>query len=260
MGGPRYTEDDVRRAVAAARSLSEALRALGLRPAGGNHATLKRLISRLDLSTDHFERDWAQRARSGKTATPLSEILVAHSTYHRGHLKRRLFESGLKRPACELCGQGETWRGRTMALILDHVNGVPTDNRLANLRIVCPNCAATLDTHCGRKNAIVRPDRHCGHCGEPFRPRYERQRYCSRPCGSRHTRRRRSFPERRKVERPSYEQLVQDVRALGYLATGRRDGVSDNAIRKWLRAYERDGAAEPGSAGGAGRPAATIAR
>ena len=47
---------------------------------------------------------------------------------------------------CELCGQTESWRGRTMALILDHVNGVPTDNRLENLRIVCPNCAATLDT------------------------------------------------------------------------------------------------------------------
>ena len=86
----RYTDEDVRRAVAGARSLSEALRTLGLRPAGGNHATLKR-------------------------------------------------------PICELCGQGEMWRGRPMALILDHVNGVPTDNRLTNLRIVCPNCAAAGD-------------------------------------------------------------------------------------------------------------------
>jgi transposase-like protein len=45
------------------------------------------------------------------------------------------------------------------------------------------------------------------------------------------------------VERPSYEQLVADIRDLGYLATGRKYGVSDNAVRKWIRWYERDRAA-----------------
>ena len=65
-----------------------------------------------------------------------------------------LFEEGLKERRCEMCGQDENWHGRTMSLILDHINGVPDDNRLENLRIVCPNCAATLETHCGRKNRI----------------------------------------------------------------------------------------------------------
>jgi hypothetical protein len=236
----RYTDLEVTAAVAGSRSLAEALRKLGLRPAGGNHATLKRLIARLELSTDHFDRDWAQRARRGVKARPLSEILVRGSSYHRGHLKRRLLESGLKQPVCEMCGQGDLWRGRPMALILDHINGVHDDNRLENLRIVCPNCAATLETHCGRKNSIVRMQRDCAHCGGRFYPRYDRQRYCCRACGSRHDRRRTVYPERRKVERPPYVQLVREVRAMGYLATGRRYGVSDNAIRKWLRTYERE--------------------
>jgi hypothetical protein len=44
-----------------------------------------------------------------------------------------------------------------MSLIIDHINGVGDDNRLENLQIVCPNCAATLDTHCGRKNRSTGP-------------------------------------------------------------------------------------------------------
>ena len=43
----------------------------------------------------------------------------------------------------------------------------------------------------------------------------------------------------RKVERPSYEQLMEDVRTMSMLAVGRKYGVSDNAVRKWIRWYER---------------------
>jgi len=52
---------------------------------------------------------------------------------------------------CEKCGQDEWWYGKRMALILDHINGDNSDHRIVNLRIVCPNCNATLPTHC-RKN------------------------------------------------------------------------------------------------------------
>ena len=55
----------------------------------------------------------------------------------------------------------------------------------------------------------------------------------------------RSAPERRKVERPPYEQLLAEIAALGYSGTGRKYGVSDNAVRKWVRWYRArlDGAA-----------------
>lgn len=244
---PRYSEQDVREAIASSQCLTEALRKLGLRPAAGNHRTLRRLIERYDIATDHFDPDQGRRSRrSRSTATPLPEILVERSTYNRGKLKQRLYDSGLKLRRCELCGQGEDWHGGHMSLILDHINGMPNDNRLENLRIVCPNCAATLETHCGRKNRINPPPSSCLHCAAEFVPKYASQRYCSRSCGSRSKGPRIPRPETRKVVRPTYHQLEADVATMSFVAIGRKYGVSDSAVRKWLRWYRCQAQPHPG--------------
>jgi hypothetical protein len=75
------------------------------------------------------------------------------------------------------------------------------------LRIVCPNCNATLDTHAGKniKKKIKVDGRKL----------------------------------KRKVERPPYEQLKIEIRELGYVGTGKKYGVSDNAIRKWEILYRK---------------------
>jgi hypothetical protein len=232
---PGYGEKELRDVVARSKSLSEVLRHFGLRTAGGNHRQLRRWLDRWNISTDHF--DYRSSLPKGER-TPLEAILVEHSTFSRGHLKARLYAEGLKVRRCEMCGLGEEWRGRRMALILDHINGVGDDNRIENLRIVCPNCAATLDTHCGRQNRRY-ADRTCPHCGEAFAPRTRQQRFCSRRCNVNAHRPQRALAQRR-VQRPPYEQLLAEVAAAGWSAVGRKYGVSDNAVRKWVRAYERD--------------------
>ena len=218
-------------------------------PTGNGHRTLTKYIALWDIPTDHFDRDAAWRARR-RPAQDLSEVLVEHSSYHRDRLKQRLYAEGLKVPQCELCGQGETWRGRRLALVLDHANGVRDDNRLHNLRILCPNCNATLDTHCGRKNRRPEVVRRCALCGVAFRPRAVSQRYCSRDCGQRAPKPGPRLGSRR-VERPPYEQLIQEIVATSYSAVGRRFGVSDNAVRKWVAAYELEAGEDDGLASGA---------
>jgi transposase-like protein len=232
-----HSREAIRDAVAASTSATEALRRLGLRPAGGNFATLKRYVEHFGISTAHFAG--TAGPRGGRAARPLDEVLVAGSDYHRGNLKRRLFAEGLKERRCESCGQGEEWQGRRLALILDHVNGVANDNRLENLQIVCPNCAATLDTHCGRN----KPKR-CVGCGESFRPAHGATRHCSRRCANASPASRSGHRAQRVVTRPPRARLLAEIHADGYSAVGRRYGVSDNAIRKWVRAYEREAQAE----------------
>jgi hypothetical protein len=124
---------------------------------------------------------------------------------------------------------------------------VADDNRLENLQIVCPNCAATLDTHCGRNVLLVRT---CSVCHEPFQPIHSRQRHCSKLCSCRSEPNRLRAIEARWVERPPYERLMREIGETSWSAVGRKYGVSDNAVRKWVRWYEAEAARVSPSRGG----------
>ncbi len=243
MPRPRpFTETELREAVSRATCWADTLRSLGYAVKGANHRTVQRWAKHWDISTEHFDPRSGRRNRT--RAKPLEEVLVENSTYARGTLKERLFETGLKQRVCEMCGQGESWNGRRMSLVLDHINGVSNDHRLENLRVICANCAATLDTHCGRN---LPRERTCPRCSGAFAPRHIRHRFCSQRCvGADNGDRLRGIehPERRKVPRPPYDQLLEDLRSMSYVAAGRKYGVSDKAIRKWIRWYEQSSAGE----------------
>jgi hypothetical protein len=245
---PRYTEAEATAAIARSKSYAEALRWVGMCGTGGGTVTLRKWAERWGIATEHFDPYASNRGLRRREPRPLAEVMVTNSNYSRSNLKRRLYEEVLKQPICELCGQGELWHGKRMALILDHINGDGRDHRLENLRIVCANCAATLDTHCGRKLRLS--PIQCARCKREFLPRYSAQRFCSRNCGQRGDGSGKGTPrpQQRKVPRPSYEQLKNDLLHTSWLAVGRKYGVSDNAVRKWIRWYERDAEAQAAEA------------
>jgi hypothetical protein len=148
----RYTDEDLIEAVRVEGTVHGVLRRLGYNPSGGMYRSVVAQIRKLDLDTSHFVgRSWARgRSRPSWRVKPLNELLVKGSTTRSGHIRTKLIAAGLKPAHCERCGLSE-WQGEKLPLHLDHVNGDHTDNRLENLRILCPNCHSLTDTWCGRK-------------------------------------------------------------------------------------------------------------
>ncbi len=204
------------------KTISESIKKLGLRAAGGNYNTIKKYIKKYNIDITHFDGNSVRLTKLKENTEnrkfPLNEILINGSSYNRGHLKERLYKEGLKERKCELCGQDEIWNNKKMSLILDHKNGIWNDNRINNLQIVCPNCNATLDTHCGKNKP---------------------QKITIKSEENKRKNKINSAIKRRKVNRPELIELLNDVNKFGYSATGRKYNVSDNAIRKWIKMYQK---------------------
>ena len=149
-----WTDDDLRRSVARCASISAVIRELGFKASGGMHRFISGHIRRLGLDTSHFTgQSWMKDRRrpAEHVLHSLESILVAGSHYRNtGKLRERLIRAGLKQRLCEQCGRDE-WLGRPITLELDHINGDTCDNRIENLRILCPNCHSQTDTWCRRK-------------------------------------------------------------------------------------------------------------
>lgn len=146
-----WTDEQLIEAVKVGRSNRSVLMALGLIPAGGNYDQIRRRIATLQLDISHFTgMGWNKGGTATRLAQPLDQLLVQNSDVQSYKLKNRLFAQGVKTPQCELCGWSEMSIDGRIPVELDHINGNHRDNRLENLRILCPNCHSLQLTHRGK--------------------------------------------------------------------------------------------------------------
>ena len=147
-----WTDGDLREVVRQSSTMADVIRQLGYKQSGGVHRWLTGHIRRLEISTDHFRGrghpKGVKRPGSGRRI-PLEELLRENVQYSPSRLRARLVAEGLKENRCEECGI-DSWCGRPLPLALDHINGDHLDNRLENLRILCPNCHSQTPTWCGK--------------------------------------------------------------------------------------------------------------
>ena len=149
---PIRNKDLLLEAIAATECMQDCLIYLGLRAAGGNYATLRTVCAEYDIPVPRASGELHTRnARKSKTI-PLEDILVENSSYtNRYRIKKRLYEEGILKEQCCICGLGPFWNGKPITLQLDHINGIFNDHRISNLRILCPNCHTQTNTF-GSKN------------------------------------------------------------------------------------------------------------
>lgn len=159
MKQSRYSDLQLIEAVRSSNSIRQVLEKIGLAEAGGNYSIVKRRIQRLELSTVHFTgQGWKKGNKSPLVpAKSLSEILRKGSNVQSYKLKKRLFAESLKDQQCESCFLTR-WLEQPIPLELDHINGDASDNRIENLRILCPNCHALTETYRGKKLAKRRDE------------------------------------------------------------------------------------------------------
>lgn len=144
---PIWREDDlIRKAFDGALSMSDIIRNLGQPLGSASFLNLKRAAERLGLTIPVSRPSNLEALRTTNTR-PLEEVLVERSSYsNRQSLKKKLIRAGLKEDRCEECGISPEWNGKTLVLQLDHSNGIGDDNRIENLRILCPNCHSQTAT------------------------------------------------------------------------------------------------------------------
>ncbi|HEY4964315.1 MAG TPA: hypothetical protein VIH90_06500 [Candidatus Saccharimonadales bacterium] len=152
----RWTDEQLEEAVKVSYSYRNVIKLLGLIPAGGNYKQVQERIAKLGLGTAHFKgRGWNTGLLfNPNPAKPLVELLVLGSRPQSYLLKKRLYAAGLKIPKCELCGWHEKSIDGRIPVELDHKNGDHYDNRIENLRILCPNCHSLQVTHRGKNKGV----------------------------------------------------------------------------------------------------------
>lgn len=229
-----FSEEELRKIVSESTSIREVCRKVGYTYNGQSQNVVKSRLEKYNISTDHFSGTAKEKIERNE-----SNIFIENSTATQATLRRWYLKGNYTPYKCSICGLEPFWNGKELTLTLDHINGSNHDDRLENLRWVCPNCDRQLDTF-GSKNKkgpvaqymISKkenpPQNVCIDCGKIISKYATRCVECDNKYRIAHN-----------PNRPEQELLVSILKQYhgNFTKVGEFFNVSDNAVRKWCKVY-----------------------
>jgi hypothetical protein len=202
-------------------SFVEILQTLGFDGYNGNHRTLsKRLkLEIFDFSKFNINKK-IRISKIIKNKVEPEKIFIIGKKINNKTLKHNLIKENIKPYICSCCGLGPVWNGLELNLQIDHINGNNIDNRIENLRFICPNCHTQTTTFSGR-NSSLNKNKKCLDCRVKIT---NKSTHCYK-CSKKYIKRKYKFD----VTKEELEKLIKEH---PMTTVGKMFGVTDNSIRK----------------------------
>jgi Zn finger protein HypA/HybF involved in hydrogenase expression len=216
-------------------SFVEVISHFNLNPYSGNHKTLHTRIleENVDISILDNNRKKATKEHCSKIAnknkTSIEDIFKIDSNFHSRNLKKKILQYELIEYKCSGCDLEDEWNGKPLNLQIDHINGISNDNRIENLRFLCPNCHSQTETYAGKNK--TKKLRKCKVCQKEITDA-KKADYCSK-CRDE---KKYGVQTKLKVSKKELKEKMIELN-WNYSAAGRFYKVSDNTVKKWCKKY-----------------------
>lgn len=224
----KYTKEILQAAVNNSSNFSDVLRKLGIFSWSGSQWTnIKNRITQYNIDISHF--DYKPKIRK-----PKREILIKRDK-SKGRedskvLRNAFMQSGIEY-VCSECKTPPQWNNKELVLEIDHINGDWSDNRIKNLRFLCPNCHSQTPTYRRTKR-----ENNCIDCNKEISRQARRCRPCARKEHSK-LMKNKGF----KINWPDHDILLQMVKDMSKTKVAKKLGVSEAAVRKKLKRRDSAG-------------------
>jgi hypothetical protein len=280
----KWTDENIkllRENVKISTSFTCLIKNMNFKQGNGAIRRLKNAIKKYNISTEHFlGQGWSKGKNiityPTKSGNPMEKHFCVNSKTGRSMIKKCIIQEKFIPYMCGECGLIDNWNNRPINLHLDHINGINNDNRLENLRFLCPNCHSQTDTYCSNvqnrysDEDIKKASENCTNIRQvmlkmnmttgtnynrlkKLLPHLVKKPFVE-PIDSIEVSHQKSeyngsnkskewvtkigLSNRRVKDRPSKEDLSKMIENTPIVQIAKQYNVSDNAIRKWCKAYD----------------------